>query len=185
MKARQQVWPRPSVSFNGGWSEDGTTVVVHITDPWSLVKRIRRLEDGPRGLVERESPRVENRAFTVTPGADATRLLLDALDAAGVLLAHLELPVSRPAAPPVPVVTAEPTSPRPRWMPVLLGAAAVVAAGLAATFLYLGFRPAPRLDRADEINDWNGAASRNAATGWSLTGAAGLFAVAAVIFGLR
>ena len=74
---------------------------------------------------------------------------------------------------------------RPRWVPLLLGAAGLVAAGIGGGFLYLGFRPAPRLDRATDINTWNAAASRNAAVGWSLVSAAALLVVVAAVVAAR
>jgi hypothetical protein len=55
---------------------------------------------------------------------------------------------------------------------VTLTIAAVVAAGVGATFLYLGYRDAPMLTTASSINDWNAAATRNAAFGWTFGGVA-------------
>ncbi|MBK7860020.1 MAG: hypothetical protein IPJ65_15635 [Archangiaceae bacterium] len=59
--------------------------------------------------------------------------------------------------------------------------ASVVSAVLSASFFYLGYRQAPPLDRAAEVNAWNSATSRDAALGWTFGVVAVAVAVVAVL----
>ncbi|MBL8954383.1 MAG: hypothetical protein JNK82_26635 [Myxococcaceae bacterium] len=182
-RAKAQVWPKPSVSLEEEARSDvNGEVTVKVTDPWSLVRRVRRLEDGPRGLVEGPSVPVVDHRLRVTPSSQSQRLLLDALDASNGLLAHLELSVMAPAeAPAVPVAARSSPSRTPRWLPVVLGAAGVAAGVTGGVLLGLAFRSPARLERADSINGWNAAAQRNAAVGWSLAGTALALGIVAVV----
>ena len=158
LRAKQQAWPRPSVTLQQAPAASDQEAQVAVFDPWNLVQRVRWF-DGTR---EQPSvPQVDHHV-TVTPGPQATRLLFDALDASGVLLAHLE-------------VTRSPVPARADRTGVLiaLGTSAAVAVIVGAVFLGLAFQAPPTLTRATDINAWNGHTQRDAALGWSL-GALGL-----------
>ncbi len=171
LRAKQAAWPKPAVTLKGTLLAE-REVAVTVFDPWALVKRVRWLEGTTAAVTEQPTPTLLDHAFTVTPSARAARLLFDALDPSDVLLAHLEvqLPtrVEVVATAPTPVVTVG----TPRWVVVTLSIAAVVAAGVGATFFYLGYRDAPTLTMASGVNEWNAAATRNAALGWSFGGVA-------------
>lgn len=190
LKARQEVWPKPSVALrplapSGAASPSAAaTVTLEVFDPWALTRRVRLLEATEAGrLIERPSPLLNGRTLRVEPSAEATRLLFDALDADGALLAHLEVsPLRRSPG----LELAAPTRwHAPRWVTVLLIATATVAAAVGATFLGLGFRGPPAATSAAEVNAWNAGASRNAALGWSLGGLAVGVGVAAVLVAVR
>ncbi|MBK7860019.1 MAG: hypothetical protein IPJ65_15630 [Archangiaceae bacterium] len=90
-RAKRSVWPPPSVKLSS--TREGPHVTVTVFDPWSLVQRLRFLQATPDALVEAPAPLVTERVYSATPTVHAQRLLFDALDSNGAMLAHLELPV--------------------------------------------------------------------------------------------
>lgn len=176
-RAKRSVWPVPSVKLSSA-RESEASVRVTVFDPWNVVKRVRWFEAGAQGLKEGPVPEVVERAFAVTPSAGAQRLLFDALGASDALLSHLEVELGAERAAEVPVVVVEPGAKRASYaLTWLAGGASVVAAGSSAAFFYLGYRGAPALMGAAETNQWNSAASRNAALAWTF----GVVALAAAV----
>jgi tetratricopeptide (TPR) repeat protein len=164
MRAKQAVYPKPAVTLKGSLMAD-RAVTVKVFDPWALVKRVRWLERTTEAATEQRTPELVDRALTVTPSAAARSVLFDALDPSDVLLAHVD--VQLPPVTLAPVVRSS-----PRWVAITLTIAAVVAAGVGATFFYLGYRDAPTLTSASSINEWNAAATRSAALAWTFGGVA-------------
>lgn len=175
LAAKASVWPRPSVTLKA--REDLPSVTVEVFDPWALVARVRCFERVDGRLVEAATA-AQQPLWRVQPRDAAERVLIDALDRSGVLLAHLEVPLAlRPPA----STTVSGAPPRSRLAAVLLTSAAVVAVGFGASLLGVGYRQAPTLTAADDINRWNASTSAEVATGWALSGGAVLLGVAAAI----
>lgn len=170
LRARQLAWPKPAVK----WSrlDDGAdqSVRVELFDPWSLTSRVRWLESDDGALSERPTPPLEAHVLTVQPSAGSRRLLFDALDVQGVLLAHFEVSLAAAIAAPASAGVSKNGERTVKWVPIVLLVAGVVAAGLGATFLGLGYRAPPTLTAASDINAWNSSASTQTALGWTLVG---------------
>jgi hypothetical protein len=180
LRAKQRVWPRPSVALSRAAEAPAGAVAVSVQDPWGLVRRVRWLEALGAAPVERPAPPLEGRVLTVVPSPAAQRALFDALAADGTRLAHLEVALVLPAG----QVEAH-AAPPPRWVTITLIAASVAAAGLGATFLGLGFRAPPAFSTAAAATGWNQGAAVNVGLGWTFAGLAVGSGVAAAVVATR
>jgi hypothetical protein len=156
------------VSLRGELTE-GRRIALELIDPWALVRRVRWLEGGPGGTVERPAPQVHQGSALVEPSVGALRASFDALDRSGVSLAHLEVATKAE-------LVASPLSPTmSRWPGYTLVGAAVLGLGAAIAFFALGLSTPPDLGTAAEVNAHNAATSRYVTLGWVFSGlAAGL-----------
>ncbi len=194
LRAKRRLWPPPGVTLQRE-AADSESLTVVLFDPWQLVQRVRWLEVTERAVEAEQTATASGpHRYAATPSKAARRVLFDALGTSGQLLAHLEVPLGNGvtaaaagAAPPAAGVSSSPVA-QTRAFPiasVVLGGASAVAAGLSAVFFVQGYRTAPPLTQARDINAWNQEVSTQATLAWTLATVALAAAVAALVLGLR